>query len=129
MTAPTSKAKQVSSLGESPAEARRRMGSSGGGATPEAASRPPLSDADSGAGRPLSDVEVATIREKEEGFSGGPAEGDTVEESADLIEPPTPEKAVDTIRQLSQDKLQLQTELDAALAKLQRYEAQFGEID
>jgi hypothetical protein len=119
-------ATQVSSMGETPAEARRRMASSGGadGARTEAA--PPLGEEVEG---PLGPQHIAAIEQAEGGFSGGPVDGGTVEDAPDEIEPPTPSKAMDTIRQLSQDKLQLQTELDAALAKLGRYESKFGELD
>jgi hypothetical protein len=119
-----SNAKQVSSLGESPAEARRRMQSSGGGTAPQSETRPP------GGAQQVGPTprHIAAMRDQE-GFGGGPVEGGTVEEAPDLAEPPTPSKAMETIRQLSQDKNQLRAELDAALNKLQRYEARFGEID
>lgn len=117
------KANQVSSLGETPAEARRRMASGGGSEVAE--TRPPLGEEV----KRLTPEHMAKIREADEGFSGGPAAGGTVEEAEELTEPPTPSKAMDTIRQLSQEKNQLSTELDAALAKLQRYAARFGEID
>lgn len=116
-------AHQVSRLGETPAEARRRMQTSGGAAAPQSETRrAPADDA------PPTPQHIAAMRDQE-GFGGGPPENATVEEAPDLAEPPTPSKAMETIRQLSQDKLQLQTELDAALAKLGRYEAQYGELD
>jgi hypothetical protein len=118
-----SNAKQVSSLGETPAEARRRMRSSGG---VEAKATPPLGEEVTG---PLQPKHIAAIREADEGFGGGPTEGATVEEAGDTADPPSPAKAMQVIRQLSQDKLQLRTELDAALAKLNRYERKFGELD
>lgn len=114
-----SNARQVSSLGESPAEARRRMQSSGGGEAPAspAASGPP------------SPQHVAAMREQE-GFGGGPDTADgSVEEGVELAEPPTPSKAMETIRQLSQDKNQAITERDAALALVGRYKAVYGELD
>lgn len=119
------KANQVSSLGETPAEARRRMAHSGGGSTPQSETRPPLGEKVEG---PLTPEHMKAIRDAEEGFSGGGTDG-SVEDVEETTEPPTPSKAMETIRQLSQDKLQLQSERDAALNKLQRYEAQFGEID
>lgn len=108
---------QVAKLGESPADARRRMAS---GATVEQ----PVGQEVEG---PLTPEQMAAIREAEEGFSGGA--GGTVEDAVETTEPPTPSKAMETIRQLGQEKLQLQTELDAAYGKLGRYEAKFGEID
>ena len=113
-------------MGETPAEARRRMASSGGADGASAEATPPLGEEVEG---PLQPQHLAAIEKAEGGFSGGPADGGTTEDAPDEIEPPTPSKAMETIRQLSQDKLQLQTELDAALAKLGRYEAQFGELD
>ena len=113
------KAKQVDSLGETPAEARARMQSSG--ASAKAATSP---SGIAGA----SPRHIAAMREQE-GFGGGPTEGGTVEDAPDLVEPPTPSKAMESIRQLSQDKLQLQSELDAALNQLQRYRATYGELD
>lgn len=115
-------ATQVSSMGETPAEARRRMAS--GGAAAE--TKPPLGEEVEG---PLQPQHLAAIEEAEGGFSGGPVDGGTVEEAPDEIEPPTPSKAMETIRQLSQDKLQLQTERDAALSKVARYEEKYGELD
>lgn len=123
---PKNSATQVSSLGETPAEARRRMQSSGGGSAPQAETQLPAGKEVEG---PLTPQHIAAIQEADEGFSGDPVSGGTVEEAPDMTEPPTPSKAMETIRQLSQDKNQLRTELDAALNKLQRYEAQFGEID
>lgn len=102
------------------------MQSSGGGEAPAAEAKPPLGEQVDG---PLKPEHIAAIREADEGFSGGPPQDAAVEEAEDATPPPSPTKAMDTIRQLSQNNLQLQTELDAALAKLQRYEAQFGEID
>lgn len=107
------KAKQVDSLGETPAQARRRMQSSGA----------PVGEASG-----TSPKHIAAMREQE-GFGGGPTESSTVEEAPDLVEPPTPSKAMESIRQLSQDKLQLQAELDAALNQVQRYRAKYGELD
>jgi hypothetical protein len=115
-------ATQVPSMGETPAEARRRMTSGGG--TAETTS--PFGEEIKG---PLQPQHLAAIEEAEGGFSGGPVDGGTVEDAPDEIEPPTPSKAMETIRQLSQDKLQLQTELDAALAKVGRYEAKYEEVD
>lgn len=71
---------------------------------------------------------MAAMREQE-GFSGGPVENGTVEEAEETTAAPSPDKAMEMIQQLSQDKLTLQSERDAAINKLQRYEARFGEID
>lgn len=121
---PRSKARQVSSLGESPAEARRRMSSSGDTTAPSGQADAAVLD-----GAPPSPRHIAAMREQE-GFGGGPEEADgSVEEGTETAAPPSPEKAMHMIQQLSQEKLQVQTELTAALAKLGRYEAQFGEID
>lgn len=123
MPGQASNAKQVSSLGETPAEARRRMSSSGG-AVPSG-----QADATARDGAPPSPRHIAAMREQE-GFGGGPEEADgSVEEGTETAAPPSPEKAMNMIQQLSQEKLQFQTELTAALAKLGRYEAQFGTID
>lgn len=122
---PKNQAKQVRTLGESPAEARRRMQSSGGAGEPELEARPPLGQEVKG---PLRPEHLAAIEKAEGGFKGGATDG-PVEDYDEPVEPPTPSKAMDMIRQLSQDKLQLRSELDAALSKLGRYEARFGEID
>lgn len=122
---PKNQARQVRTLGESPAEARRRMQSSGGAAEPESEARPPLGEEVKG---PLQPKHLAAIEAADGGFKGGASDG-PVEDYEEPVEPPTPSKAMETIRQLSQDKLQLRSELDAALAKLGRYEARFGEID
>lgn len=115
------KANQVDRLGETPAEARERMSSGGG----ETVTRAPLGQEV----EQLTPSHIAKIREADEGFSGGPASGGTVEDAEELTEPPTPSKAMDMIRQLSQDKRQLETERDAAINKVQRYEAKYGELD
>ena len=116
-----SNARQVSSLGESPAEARRRMQSSGGGEAPAPAA--PV------ARGPPGPQHIAAMREQE-GFGGGPADEDAiVEERAGDEAAPTPSKAMETIRQLSQDKNQAITERDAALNLVSRYKAAFGELD
>lgn len=115
------KARQVSSMGESPAEARRRM-ESGGASTP----RP------QGKGKQVAQLtaeHMAAIREADEGFRPLSGSSDEPEEVAETTEPPTPSKAMEVIRQLSQDKLQLAAERDAALNLIERYEAQFGELD
>lgn len=118
-----SNARQVSSLGETPAEARRRMQSSGGAAAPssETTSAP-------AAVGPPSPRHIAAMREQE-GFGGGPSEESTVEEASDLTEPPTPSKAMETIRQLSQDKNQAITERDAALQLVERYRNKYGDLE
>lgn len=121
-----SNAKQVSSLGESPAEARRRMQSSGGAGSVESETRPPLGEEVKG---PLTPQHIATIREAEEGFGGGPGDGASVEEGIETAEPPTPSKAMEMIRQLGQEKIQLLTERDSALGVVERYKARYGELD
>lgn len=127
MPGQASNAQQVSKLGESPAEARRRMSSGGGSAaTAESETQPPLGEEVKG---PLKAEHIAAIREADEGFGGGPVSGGTVEDAEELTEPPTPAKAMDMIRQLSQDKVQLSTELDAALKKVARYENKYGPLD
>lgn len=114
-----SKAKQVSSLGETPAEARARMQSAA--STPDASGGVELA--------PPPGVPLA-VSEEIEGFGGGPAPEDAiVEERAGDEAAPTPSKAMDMIRQLGQDKVQLQTELDAALNLVERYKAVHGELD
>lgn len=126
-TLPKNKARQVSSLGESPAEARRRMQSSGGAAAPKTEAKPPLGEEVAG---PLQPKHIAAIREAEEGFSGGgPTRDGTTQEVEETTEPPTPSKAMEVIRQLSQEKLQLQSELNAALNLIGRYKVAHGELD
>lgn len=116
-----SNARQVSSLGESPAEARRRMQSSGGAAIAETAAAPAATG-------PPGPRHVAAMREQE-GFGGGPGDDGTVEDAPELTKPPTPEKAMAMIRQLGQEKLQLLTERDSALQLVERYKSAFGELD
>jgi hypothetical protein len=114
-------ARQVSRIGETPAEARARMRAAEGKSESE-----PKGEEVEG---PLSPEHLAAIREAEEGFGGGPVDGGTVEEAEETTEPPTPSKAMEVIRQLSQDKLQLQAEQDSALNLVARYKAQYGELD
>lgn len=121
-----SKAKQVSSLGETPAQARARMDSGGGSDAVESETQPPLGKEVEG---PLGPQHMAAIRDADEGFGGGPAVDGTVQDAEEITEPPTPEKAMGMIRQLSQDKTQFMTERDAALSKVARYEAKYGELD
>lgn len=121
MPGQVSKAKRLPSLGEAPAEARRRMETSGG-ATVDTAR--PLGQEVEG---PLNAEHMAAIRKAEEGFGPGP--GATVEDAEETTEPPTPSKAMGMIRQLGQDKIQLQTELDSALNIVERYKAVYGELD
>lgn len=125
MPGQASNAKQVSRLGETPAEARARMQSSGGGAAPQVETAAPLSEDSS---EPTPAQHVAAMREQE-GFGGGPTEDSTVEETTDQTAPPSPEKAMETIRQLSQEKIQLITERDAACALVERYRAKHGDLD
>jgi hypothetical protein len=108
-------------MGETPAEARRRMGSSDGAVVE---TEPPLGEEVEG---PLSPEHMAAIRAADEGFSGGA--GETVEDAVETTEPPTPSKAMEVIRQLGQDKIQLRSELDAALNLVERYKSVYGELD
>lgn len=122
-----SNAKQVSSLGETPAEARRRMKSSGGGEGASAEATPSLGEEVEG---PLQPQHIAAIEAAEGGFRGTAVSGGgTVEETTDQTAPPSPEKAMETIRQLSQDKIQAITERDAALTLVECYRAKYGELD
>lgn len=113
-----SKAKRVSSLGETPAEARARM---------QSATSPP--DASGGVALAPPPGVPLVVSEEIEGFGGGPAPDNIVEERAGDEAAPTPSKAMDMIRQLGQDKVQLQTELDAALNLVECYKAVHGELD
>lgn len=115
-----SNARQISSLGETPAEARARMKSSGGGTE----APPPLGEEV----KVLTPQHIAAIRAEEEGFSGAGQDG-SVEDAPELIEPPTPSKAMNMIRQLGQDKMQLLIERDSALNLVARYKFAFGELD
>jgi hypothetical protein len=115
-----SKAKQVSSLGETPAQARARMQSA-------AATSPDASGGVALAPPPGVPLEVS---EEIEGFGGGPAPEDAiVEERAGDEAAPTPSKAMEMIRQLGQDKVQLQTELDAAFNVIERYRGKYGDLE
>ena len=122
-TIPKNQAHQVSRLGETPAEARARMAAGGGADSPQSETRPAA--ADTGAPTPQ---HIAAMRDQE-GFGGGHPANGTVEDAPDMAEPPTPSKAMEVIQQLSQDKNQLRAELDAALNKVARYEAKYGELD
>lgn len=113
------RAKQISRLGETPAEARARMKQSGGAAEPTLGGQQVAQ---------LTPSHLAAIAEQEEGFSGGASDG-PVEDYEEQTEPPTPTKAMALIRQLSQDKAQLQAELDVAYSLINRYKAEYGELD
>lgn len=115
---PKNKAHRVSRLGETPAEARARMASGG------SKSQPRGEQVDE-----LLPQHIAAIRAADEGFKGGPAEGGTVEDAEETTEPPTPSKAMDMIRQLGQEKMQLMAERDSALNLVERYKARYGELD
>lgn len=122
MPGQASNPKQVSSLGESPAEARRRMAS--GGRNDE---RVPQ-----GRGKfvpTLTPQHMAEIRESQEGFAGGPAGGTTEDVDEPLDSHPSPTKAMEMIRQLGQEKMQFLTERNAALSLVERYKAKYGELD
>lgn len=109
---------QLPSIGETPAEARKRM----------AAGDPPEPKGEEVKG-PLQPQHLAAIEAAEGGFSGAPVDGGPVEDYEEPVEPPTPTKAAEMIRQLSQDKIQLQAEYDAAVNLLERYKAAYGELD
>lgn len=129
-TEPGIQVRQVKSMGETPAEARQRAAeAAAAGPKPPDATGP---DGPQGQGEEVAEFtaeHLASIREAEEGFSAPSAEGATVETGEETTEPPSPEKAMDMIRQLSQDKLQLQTELSAALNLVDRYRAAHGDLD
>jgi uncharacterized protein YdcH (DUF465 family) len=78
---------------------------------------------------PLTPAHIARLRAEEEGFAETDKSDGPPQDIDELAEPPSPSKAMETIRQLSQDKIQLQTELDAALQRVQRYRQQFGDLD
>ncbi len=118
---PQTKAKQVRRLGETPAEARKRMGSSDGAKVEQ-----PQGTKVEG---PLTPAHLAAIEAAEGGFKDTGKSDGPPQDLDELSEPPSPSKAMDTIRQLSQDKNQLQAELDAALNQVQRYRQQFGDLD
>lgn len=120
-----SNAKQVSSMGETPAEARHRM-ASGGADAPAAETPPPLGQEVKG---PLTAQHLAAISAQEEGFSGTAISGGTVEDAEETTKPPSPSKAMEMIRQLGQEKIQVLAERDAAIGLVDRYKAAFGELD
>lgn len=126
-----SNAKQVSSLGESPAEARKRMAAEAAGQ--EETIPPHGIDGSGPQGQevegPLRPQHIAEIEAKEGGFQGQAVSGGITEERGDREEQPSPARAMDMIRQLSQDKLTLQAERDAALGLVERYRAQYGDLD
>lgn len=121
---PLISAKQVSTLGETPAEARRRLAS-------EASD--PIPAGPQGIGEEVPELtaeHVAAIREAEEGFTApASAEEEAPQIAEETTAPPSPEKAMDMIQQLSQEKIQFQTELDAAYGVITRYKAKYGELD
>jgi hypothetical protein len=125
-----SRAKQVPSLGESPAEARARMSAEAAG---HEEAIPPRGIAEAPQGQevegPLTPQHIAEIEAKEGGFQGEAVSGGITEERGDREELPSPSKAMDMIRQLSNDKIQLQTERDAALYQVERYRALYGDLD
>lgn len=116
-------AKQVRKLGETPAEARARMAADG----PDAAEvEQPRGAEVTG---PLTPAHLAAIEAAEGGFRPTEKSDGPPQDLDELSEPPSPSKAMEVIRQLSQDKNQLQTELDAALQLVQRYRQKFGDLD
>lgn len=119
-TEPGIQVRQVKSMGETPAEARQRAAEAAAAGAPQ------------GKGEEVPEFtaeHLSSIREAEEGFSAPSAEGATVETGEETTEPPSPEKAMKTIRQLSQDKNQAIAERDAALGLVERYRAQYGDLD
>lgn len=115
------KAKQLKTLGETPAEARKRMASSAGAEVEQ----PKGMEVEG----PLTPAHLAAIEAEEGGFKDTGKSDGPPQDLDELAEPPSPSKAMEVIRQLSQDKNQLQAELDAALHQVQRYRAQFGDLD
>jgi hypothetical protein len=78
----------------------------------------------------LMPAHMAAISAADEGFSQPSKTDDSpAVEFEDKVEPPSPQKAIEVIRQLTQDKLQLLSERDAALNLVARYEQHFGELD
>lgn len=127
---PQRKAHQVRSLGETPAEARARMKSERGAEVEqpqaEEAKVEPQGQEVEG---PLTPAHLAAIEAAEGGFSDTGVSDGPPQEVDELAEPPTPEKALEVIKQISQEKNQLQAELDGALQLVQRYRLEFGDID
>lgn len=117
------KAKQVKQLGETPAQAAKRVAAERRG---EATVEQPKGTEVEG---PLTPAHMAAIEAEDGGFKDTGVSDGPPQELEELTEPPTPSKAMDMIRQLSQDKNQLQTELDAALNLVQRYRREHGELD
>lgn len=62
-----------------------------------------------------------------EGF--GAVEAPVVEERAGDENAPSPTKAMEMIRELSQQRLQADAERDAALGLVERYRSLYGELD
>jgi hypothetical protein len=114
-------AKQLPNLGETPAEARKRMESSSGAEVEQ-----PRGTEVEG---PLRAEHLAAIEAEEGGFKDTGRSDGPPQDLDDLAEPPSPSKAMEVINQLSQEKNQAFSELDAALALVQRYRAKFGELD
>lgn len=116
-----SKAHRVTSLGETPAEARAKMAATSAQSsthTPSPLAMPPVPGVPN------------VVSDEIEGFGGGPEpEEAIVEERAGDEHAPTPDKAMAVVRQLSQEKIQAVSERDAALDKIQRGELLFGEWD
>lgn len=117
------KAKQVSRLGETPAEARAKMSRTEG---VQAEVEQPVGTEVKG---PLTPQHLAAIEAEEGGFKDTAVKDGPVEDVPETAEAPTPEKAMAVIRQLSQEKNQLQAELDAALNLIQRYRGIAGDLD
>lgn len=122
MPGQASKAKQVSRLGESPAEARKRMS--------ESAARPDP-DARTGGGTlpPIAGVPLKVSAELE-GFGGPPVDGNEVQEQErGDSHAPSPTAAVNMLRELGNQNNQLKEELSAAFGVIELYKSKFGELD
>lgn len=116
---PQNKARQVRSLGETPAEARKRM------AAAAEVEQPKGTEVEG----PLTPAHLAAIEAAEGGFKDTGVSDGPPQDIDELAEPPSPSKAMETIRQLSTEKNQCRAELDAALQLVQRYRNKFGELD
>lgn len=126
---PRRKARQVGSIGESPAEARAKQESSGTIVPTEGALTVPAPPRGEEVTGPLTNAQLAAIEESEGGFKDNGVRDGVVQDVEETAEAPSPEKAVEMIRQISQDKLQLTTERDVALHIIERYRNLYGDLD
>lgn len=121
--------RQVPSMGETPAEARQRAAEAARVGVPDKQMQAGTTVTQGQEVPELTAEHLSFIREAEEGFSAPSAKSATVETGEETTEPPSPEKAMNLIRQLSQEKIQAISERDAALALVERYKSAFGEVD